>query len=106
MAPTATPLARPAHWVDTRVRVDKLVVGPFDNNVFIVRDLDSGEAVLIDAANEHEQLLELSRRLGVRRILETHGHWDHIQAVPRPGTPGSRWAWPPATPPCCRPTTS
>jgi glyoxylase-like metal-dependent hydrolase (beta-lactamase superfamily II) len=38
--------------------------------------------VLIDAANEHEQLLDLCQRLGVRRVLETHGHWDHIQAVP------------------------
>ena len=38
--------------------------------------------MLVDAANEHEQLLELCRRLGVRRVLETHGHWDHIQAVP------------------------
>jgi glyoxylase-like metal-dependent hydrolase (beta-lactamase superfamily II) len=38
--------------------------------------------VLIDAANEHERLLELCRRLHVRRVLETHGHWDHIQAVP------------------------
>ena len=27
-------------------------------------------------------LLELCQRLGVRRVLETHGHWDHIQAVP------------------------
>ena len=81
MAPTATPLARPAHWVDARVRVDKLVVGPFDNNVFIVRDLDSGEAVLIDAANEHELLIPLCEATGVRRVLTTHGHWDHIQAV-------------------------
>ncbi len=24
-----------------------------------------------------------AERLGVRRVLETHGHWDHIQAVPR-----------------------
>ena len=23
-----------------------------------------------------------AQRLGVRRVLETHGHWDHIQAVP------------------------
>jgi len=38
--------------------------------------------VLIDAANEHEMLLDLCQRLGVRRVLETHGHWDHIQAVP------------------------
>jgi len=81
MATTATPLARPAHWVDARVRVDKLVVGPFDNNVFIVRDLDSGEAVLIDAANEHELLIPLCEATGVRRVLTTHGHWDHIQAV-------------------------
>jgi glyoxylase-like metal-dependent hydrolase (beta-lactamase superfamily II) len=27
-------------------------------------------------------LLELAQRLGVRRVLETHGHDDHIQAVP------------------------
>ena len=38
--------------------------------------------MLIDAANEHELLLELCRDLGVRTVLETHGHWDHIQAVP------------------------
>jgi glyoxylase-like metal-dependent hydrolase (beta-lactamase superfamily II) len=37
---------------------------------------------LIDAANEHERLLELCSALGVRRVIETHGHWDHIQAVP------------------------
>src|SRR5208283_1612895 len=36
----------------------------------------------VDAANEHERLLELCRRLGVRKVVETHGHWDHIQAVP------------------------
>ena len=59
-----------------------MVVGPFDNNVFVVRCRQSGEAVLIDAANEHERLLELCSTLGVRRVLETHGHWDHIQAVP------------------------
>ncbi len=41
----------------------------------------TGEAVLIDAANEHELLVPLCRSLGVRRVLTTHGHWDHIQAV-------------------------
>ena len=70
------------HWRDANVDVHKLVVGPFDNNVFVVRCRRSGEAVLIDAANEHEQLLLLCKRLGLKRVLETHGHWDHIQAVP------------------------
>lgn len=74
-------MARPPHFEDTDVRIDKLVVGPFENNVFVVRDKASGEAVLLDAANEHELLLEVSRATGVRRVLTTHGHWDHIQAV-------------------------
>ena len=70
------------HWSDTGVEVHKVVVGPVDNNVFVIRCTSTGEAVLIDAANEHERLLELCRTLGVRTVLETHGHWDHIQAIP------------------------
>jgi glyoxylase-like metal-dependent hydrolase (beta-lactamase superfamily II) len=53
-----------------------------DNNVFVIRCTETGDGVLIDAANEHERLLELCKTLGVRRVIETHGHWDHIQAVP------------------------
>ena len=70
------------HWSDTGIEVHKVVVGPVDNNVFVIRCTSTGDGVLIDAANEHERLLELCRRLGVRTVLETHGHWDHIQAIP------------------------
>ncbi len=70
------------HHADTDLEIHKLVVGPVDNNVFVLRCRHTGDAVLIDAANEHEQLLELASALGVGRILETHGHWDHIQAIP------------------------
>jgi glyoxylase-like metal-dependent hydrolase (beta-lactamase superfamily II) len=70
------------HWRDADVEVHRVVVGPVDNNVFVVRCRGTGDAVLIDAANEHERLLGLCTSLGVRRVLETHGHWDHIQAVP------------------------
>nr|MBU6202856.1 MBL fold metallo-hydrolase [Acidobacteriota bacterium] len=70
------------HWSNADVEVHKVVVGPVDNNVFVVRCRATGEALLIDAANEHERLLELCKALGVRRVLETHGHWDHIQAIP------------------------
>lgn len=69
------------HWSNSDVVVHKVVVGPYENNVFIVRCRATGEAVLIDAANEHDLLLDLCQQLGVRRVLETHGHWDHIQAV-------------------------
>jgi glyoxylase-like metal-dependent hydrolase (beta-lactamase superfamily II) len=70
------------HFQDERAEIHKLVVGPVDNNVFVLRCRETGDAVLIDAANEHEKLLDLCTRLGVRTVLETHGHWDHIQAVP------------------------
>ena len=75
------PAHRPAHYVASDVRVDKLVVGPFENNVFVVRCTRTGEAAIVDAANEHDLLLDVSRATGVRRVLTTHGHWDHIQAV-------------------------
>ena len=83
-AATGTPRVGPMstlHWHDSNLEVHRVVVGSYDNNVFVVRCKHTGEAVLIDAANEHEQLLELCQHLGVRRVLETHGHWDHIGAV-------------------------
>ena len=70
------------HWQDTQAEIHKVVVGPMDNNVFVIRCRQTGDAALIDAANEHERLLELCSSLGVRTVLETHGHWDHIQAIP------------------------
>ena len=70
-------------WDATGVEIHQVVVGPVDNNVLVLRCTETGDAVLLDAANEHELLLELCERLGVRRVLETHGHWDHIQAVPQ-----------------------
>jgi glyoxylase-like metal-dependent hydrolase (beta-lactamase superfamily II) len=72
----------PLHYEDSLVEVHRVVVGPVDNNVHVIRCKQTGDAILVDAANEHELLLDLCRNLGVRRVVETHGHWDHIQAVP------------------------
>lgn len=69
------------HWSSADAEIHRVVVGDYDNNVFVVRCRATGDAVLIDAANEHERLLELASTLGVRRVLETHGHFDHIGAV-------------------------
>ena len=74
-------MTRLPHYETSDVRIEKMVVGPFENNVFVLRCKGTGEAVIIDAANEHELLLDVSRKTGVRRVLTTHGHWDHIQAV-------------------------
>jgi len=72
----------PLHYSDPRVEITRIVVGPMDNNVYVVRCKGTGESVLIDAANEADQVVALCRNLNVKRVLTTHGHQDHIQAVP------------------------
>jgi glyoxylase-like metal-dependent hydrolase (beta-lactamase superfamily II) len=80
------------HWQGDGAEIHRVVVGPYENNVFVLRCTETGDAVLLDAANEHERLLDLCRGLGVRQVLETHGHWDHIQAVPEIREAGYRVA--------------
>lgn len=70
------------HHEDERADVHKVVVGPLHTNVFVLRCRNTGQAVLVDAADDPDQLLGMCRDLGVGRILETHGHRDHTQAVP------------------------
>jgi glyoxylase-like metal-dependent hydrolase (beta-lactamase superfamily II) len=64
-----------------QVRVARISVGEWDNNVYVVACPRSGEAVIIDAADEAERILSLVDGLEVRMILTTHGHLDHIGAV-------------------------
>ena len=41
------------HWSNADVEVHKVVVGSYDNNVFVINCRQTGESVLIDAANGH-----------------------------------------------------
>jgi glyoxylase-like metal-dependent hydrolase (beta-lactamase superfamily II) len=70
---------------DTRelpgLTVTKLSVGPMDNNAYLLTSTDTGEAVLIDAANEAGRLLELIGGRPLRLIVTTHQHFDHWQAL-------------------------
>ena len=61
--------------------VTKLAVGPMDNNAYLLRDLRTGEALLIDAAAEAGRLIELIGDTPVVRIVTTHKHADHWQAL-------------------------
>jgi glyoxylase-like metal-dependent hydrolase (beta-lactamase superfamily II) len=66
---------------DAMVEVHQVVVGDYTNNVYVIRCKETGSGLLIDAANEHDRLLAICRRLGVTQVVETHGHHDHIGAV-------------------------
>ena len=61
--------------------ISKLAVGPFDNNVYLLRCRTTGTQVLIDAAAEPERILDLIGPDGVSLIVTTHRHRDHWQAL-------------------------
>ena len=78
------------HYEDGQVQITKVVVGPMVNNVFVVRCTATGESVLVDAADQPAVLLPLCEELEVGDVLTTHGHRDHIQAVPAVRAAGHR----------------
>lgn len=64
-----------------RLIVSKLAVGPMDNNAYLLRDRDTGQQLLIDAAAEPDRLITLVGRDGLVGIVTTHRHADHWGAL-------------------------
>jgi glyoxylase-like metal-dependent hydrolase (beta-lactamase superfamily II) len=63
------------------LRVKKFSVGPYDNNVYVVSS--NGEAMIVDGANDADRILAEVDGLQVVAIAQTHGHFDHVQALDR-----------------------
>jgi glyoxylase-like metal-dependent hydrolase (beta-lactamase superfamily II) len=61
--------------------IDCITSGPVDTNGYLVADETAGEAMIVDAPlDSAAELLRRveSRGLRVLRIVDTHGHWDHV----------------------------
>ena len=69
---------------DTReiggLTLTKLAVGEMHNNAYLLID-GSGQALLIDAAAEPARLLEMIGDTPIAKIVTTHRHPDHWQAL-------------------------
>ena len=65
--------------------ITKISVGPMDNNAYLLVCRRSGDALLIDAANEPDRLADLlghsPERPRLKTIVTTHQHPDHWQAL-------------------------
>lgn len=61
--------------------ISKLAVGPYANNVYLLRCRDTGSQVLVDAAAEPGRIMDLIGPGGVDLIITTHRHPDHWQAL-------------------------
>lgn len=61
--------------------ITKVATNPFNNNCYLLRDAASGDTLLIDAAGDPDRLLAALGDGRLVGVVETHGHWDHQQAL-------------------------
>ncbi len=61
--------------------VTKVSVGPMDNNAYLLTCRETGERLLVDAADDAATLLALVGDDGLQQVVTTHQHRDHWQAL-------------------------
>ena len=67
---------------DDRLRLVKLgPLGPFANNAYLIQDRESAEAIVVDAPQDGERILEMLDGGRVTRIVVTHRHGDHWVSI-------------------------
>lgn len=64
-------------------RIKTLVLGMVGTNCYVIYREGSGQAIVVDPADQEERILEECQKLGVTpaAVLLTHGHFDHITAA-------------------------
>lgn len=65
------------------MKISSINVGSVQTNVYLVGDEKTKEAALIDPADSPEEIMAMISKSGftVKKILLTHGHFDHIGAL-------------------------
>ncbi len=66
---------------DDDIQIEKLTLGPFGTNAYIVTCLKTEESALIDTPAEASVILEKLKTTSPRYILLTHNHMDHLGAL-------------------------
>lgn len=65
------------------IKIKQFIAGQLENNMYLVMDEDTKNAVLIDATELIPEITDTVKQLGadVKYILLTHGHFDHIMGL-------------------------
>ncbi|MDY7032337.1 MAG: MBL fold metallo-hydrolase [Thermodesulfobacteriota bacterium] len=63
---------------DNDVQIEKLELGPFGTNSYIVVCQSTKESLVVDAPGDTPKVLERLKGTDPKYIVITHDHWDHL----------------------------
>jgi len=66
---------------DNNLQIDKLTLGPFGTNSYVIICPLTGESVVVDAPADAAEILKVLKGTHPRFILITHTHMDHLGAL-------------------------
>ena len=66
---------------DDKIQIEKLGLGPFGTNAYIIICQQTSASVLIDAPAEASKILKHLKATDPKYILMTHSHMDHTGAL-------------------------
>ena len=70
------------HYTGDDLVLHKLEVGNMENNVYVLECPETHEALIVDGCFDPDRILNATEGMKVIGILQTHGHMDHVQALP------------------------
>ena len=70
------------HYQGDDLIVRKIEVGTMENNVYVLECPETHDAFIVDGCFEPNKIIEGAGGANVIGILQTHGHGDHVQALP------------------------
>ncbi len=66
---------------DDDIRIEKLELGPFGTNAYVLTCQKTGDSAVVDAPAEANTIIKSLKGTNPRYILLTHNHLDHIGAL-------------------------
>jgi len=66
-----------------KTRIHALELGPMENFIYLIEDIETGQAAVVDPAWDVNAIIEKAQSLDLKinDILLTHSHHDHINGI-------------------------